>query len=378
MLFASSARMGYPLRFMGTGVAQEIDGVIIPARCTVEVTVRTLNQQFLLRPDEETNTLLLGCFGRAYDRYRALNPHVLQSLSDHIQFLATPESPQVLSDFMRDFLSTLSKGVNGHRGREGKFWQRRYRSIPAVDEATIDDRFRYILTQGTKENLVRSARDWPGVHCIDALLGGPPLVGRWRDRMAEYELRRQRERKRARAEARGERVAAVNPRIDEVWIEYPIELVPPPHWQSLRPGQRRARVAAMLRADDHATAERHRRDGTAPLGVSRILAVSPFDRPAEPKSSPAPLCHAPTKAARSAFRVVYRRFVECVRAASAKLGALVAKVGLPVGATTPPLPRCADRQSHNAVREPTLSLEAWSAMHGHEPTGPPGTDPVRA
>jgi len=38
-------------------------------------------------------------------------------------------------------------------------------------------RLAYILGHGAKENLVARLRDWPGVHCIRALLDGEELSG---------------------------------------------------------------------------------------------------------------------------------------------------------------------------------------------------------
>lgn len=61
--------MGNPLRLFGADQAFEIDGVVIPPRCAVEVTFRTQQQRFLLRPERETNELLLGCLSCGYDRY---------------------------------------------------------------------------------------------------------------------------------------------------------------------------------------------------------------------------------------------------------------------------------------------------------------------
>ena len=107
-------------------------------------------------------------------------------------------------------------------------------------------------------------------------------------------------------------------RIEEpspLYVDYPIELVPMLHWEHLAPGQRRARVAAMLRNDEEKTRARHQREGTRPLGVRAILATKPFSAPASPKKSPAPLCHAGSKLERKAFRAAYRRYVEAVRAA---------------------------------------------------------------
>jgi putative transposase len=354
--------MGYPRRFFGSDRPIESDGATIPPKCTVEVTVRTHQQVLLLRPDREANHIILACFGRAYDRYPGLNLHVLDTLSNHVTFLATPDSPATLSSFMRDFLSTLAKQINALRGRDGTFWERRYRAIPTVDEAALEDRFRYVLTQGTKENLLWSAREWPGVTSIHTLLGGPSLVGRWRDHTAEYELQRQADRRCDRATAGGD--AAHPPAPPQVWREYPIRHVPLPHWAHLKSGEQRARVAAILHEDDKATEERHRRARTQPLGVSAILAADPHARPIDSKKSPAPLCHASTRAARKAFRIAYRRFVEATRAAAVALAESLSTAGFPVGSTTPPIAHRTARRRCPTLVEVTLDGRALA-------TGPP-------
>jgi hypothetical protein len=354
--------MGYPLRFFGSDRPIEIDGFTLPPSGTVVVTARTHQQALLLRPDPEANNIIRACFGRAHDRYPGLNLHVLDTLSNHVTFMATPDSPVTLSSFMRDFLSTVAKQINALRGRDGTFWERRYSAIPVVDENALEERFRYVLTQGTKENLVWSARDWPGVTSIHTLLGGAPLVGRWRDRTAEYELQRQADRRCDRAaEGDGSSTAPAPP---QVWREYPIRHVPPPHWAHLKPGELRARVAAILHEDAKETKERHRRAGTQPLGVRAILAADPHARPHNSKKSPAPLCHASTRVARKAFRIAYRRFVEATRAAAVAVAKSLSAAGFPLGSTTPPI-------AHREADIPCPPLGEVT-LHGRTlATGPP-------
>lgn len=358
--------MGYPVRFYGAGEPMELDGVTIPGRCTVEVTFRTHQQRLLLTPDREANEILLGCLGRAYDRYPDVRLHNFNFQGNHGCLLSTPSSPEVMSNFMRDFLSTAARRINGHRDREGTFWERRYRAIPVCDQDAVEDRFRYVLTQGTKENLVASARDWPGVHCAGALLGGPQLVGRWRDRDTEYERQRQQVRRAQRAAARGREVTIT--KVRPIWIEYPIDLAPLPHWMELSPGQRRARVATILRRDDELTAERHKRDRTRPLGVRAIVRTNPFARPVESKKSPAPLCHASSTPARSGFRKAYGVFLDRLRAADGELATLMHAVGFPFGATSCPLRAPA---SNLADAKPP---PAWVAAADARATGPPLPD----
>ena len=255
--------------------------------------------------------------------------------SNHGSFVCKPPNAWVLWNFMRDLLSALAKRLNPEHDREGTMWERRYRAIPITDDATLEDRFAYCLLQGTKENLVESAREWPGVNAVRQLMGGRQLVGRWRDGTASYALRRQRERKLARAEAGGRELEL--PEAPELWIEYPIELAPLPQWAGLRPGQQRARVTAIVNDDDKKTRERHRRDGTRPLGVAAILATDPFSRPAKPKKRPAPLCHASTPALRKGFRAALGEYVRAVRGVAERVEATLPTVGLFEGATLAPL-----------------------------------------
>ncbi|HEV7666879.1 MAG TPA: hypothetical protein VGS22_00020 [Thermoanaerobaculia bacterium] len=56
------------------------------------------------------------------------------------------------------------------------------------EEAQVG-RLVYILSHGCKENLVARPQDWPGVHCVTALLTGQPIEGSWFDRTREWVAR---------------------------------------------------------------------------------------------------------------------------------------------------------------------------------------------
>jgi hypothetical protein len=359
----ASPLMGNPHRFFGTGQPIELEeGDVLPPKCVVEVTFRTHQQRLLLRPDEDLNALMLGCFARALERYPDVNVHVLSILSNHGSFLCFPKSPWVLWSFMRDFLSAAAKKVNGLRNREGTLWARRYRAIPVLDEAKLDERFEYILTQGTKENLVWSARDWPGVTSIPALLGEEQLIGRWRDGTRECELRRQRERRLARASAGGREIDIAP--APEIWREHAIEFVPLPHWCVLPAEERRERVAALLRADDESTRKRHARDGTRPLGVAAILAADPFARPLKSKKSPAPRCHTTSKTLRRGFYTACQSFAISLNESAHTLEVRLADAGVPEGASIRPL--C--HRSPADVRQRAGELRRTE--QAHVPTNP--------
>src|SRR3954453_8783728 len=112
-----------------------------------------------------------------------------------------------------------------------KIFGRRYQSIVVSDEEEAQiGRLRYQLAHGAKEDLVDRPRDWPGVHCVRALLEGEVLEGLWFDRTQEYLARR-----------RGEKFELLQYATREV-----LELDPLPCWKHLTEEQRRARAAALV------------------------------------------------------------------------------------------------------------------------------------
>jgi hypothetical protein len=61
------------------------------------------------------------------------------------------------------------------------------------EDAAQIERLRYVLAQSVKEGLVERLAQWPGVHCVEALLEGEALTGHWFDRTQEFAARLRRE-----------------------------------------------------------------------------------------------------------------------------------------------------------------------------------------
>ena len=100
----------------------------------------------------------------------------------------------------------------------------------------------------------------------------------------------------------------------------------------------RERIAELVEEiEAEARADREAR-GVEPLGVEAILRQDPHTRPSETKNSPAPACHAATKAARERFWEAYSAFVAAFREAADKLKAGDRKARFPVGSFPPGLP----------------------------------------
>jgi hypothetical protein len=155
---------------------------------------------------------------RAQKRY-PVQIYAFGGLRTHLHLLLGASNVADLSGFMEYLNGNLAREAGHIVGWREKFWGRRYRAIEVSgEEAAQVARLRYILSHGPKENLVLRCRDWPGLHCIDALTEGKTLQGIWRDRSLEYEANR-----------RGKE--EVDP---EAFMEgYTLRLDPLPCWQHL-------------------------------------------------------------------------------------------------------------------------------------------------
>jgi hypothetical protein len=97
-------------------------------------------------------------------------------------------------------------------------------------------------------------------------------------------------------------------------------------------------IAEMVTDIEQEAAAKRERTGSQVLGVAAVLGQHPFDRPARPKRSPAPLFHAATKLARDELYAAYSRFLDAYREASAKLRSGIRDVKFPAGSFPPALP----------------------------------------
>ena len=299
--------MGHKLRYLP------------PESNLVEVTIRTVQGRFLLKPTPGFREMVIGILARAQMLY-PVEIHALACLSNHMHLLLSPEDSLQLADFMRHVNTNLSKEAGRLHNWSGPMFQRRYRSISiSGEEAAQIDRLRYILRQGCKENLVARPADWPGAHCAEALSEGKPLTGIWFNRTAEYNARRQ-----------GQRFKP-----KEFADHHTLNLVPLPCWWDLAPEVVQTYVAKMVQEVERETRERHSQEGTRPLGRRAILRAHPHSSPERSKKSPAPRVHAFSQEVRRAFDRAYAAFVASFREAAARLRAGEHPCGFPEGSFPP-------------------------------------------
>jgi hypothetical protein len=267
----------------------------------VEVTCRTIQSRFLLRPSSAVNLAIKGTLGRA-QRYTGLRVVACVFLSNHYHLLVVPDSEQQLATFMQFCNTNISKQIGRLHAWRGNMFDRPYKAIPVFDdEESQVGRLRYLLAHGVKEGLVAHCEDWPGVHCVTELAKGHGVLhGVWHERTAIWE-----------AKQRGESLPARRRITREA-----LELSPLPAWASRTARERSAAVRDMTAELE----ERYRADratkGSRPLGERAVRSQDPHDAPVATKRSPAPVAHAATAESRLAMKRAYSNFVFAYREAA--------------------------------------------------------------
>jgi hypothetical protein len=287
-----------------------------------EVTIRTIQGRFLLRPSKKLNELILGVIGRGLDLYPGVRLYVFKIASNHIHLILSAPDQKTLSRFMNYINSNIAREAGRLHHWKDKFWSRRYRAIPILDDESLMRRVRYVLSHGCKEGLVSNPLQWPGVGCERGLIHGETLKGTWYDRTAFYE-----------AERRGKEC-----RLEDFAVEYDVPLTRLPCFEDLPEEKVRGIYSRMVEDIGIETRERLRREGRSPLGVDAVMSQNPHGRPREPKREPAPLCHASTKEKRKEYRRAYHAFVALFRRAADLLRKGVRDVRFPENCFPPPMP----------------------------------------
>lgn len=269
-----------------------------------EITCRVARGRYLLRAGK-LNRLAHGCLAVAQLLVPEIQIVAYVVLSGHYHLLViAPDAPR-LARFMNHFQSQLAREANRVHGWSSRFWHRRYNATLVSDEPQIQfERLRYLLSQGCKENLVASPLDWPGATSHAALASGHRTIqGDWIDRTELC--------KRRKAGERGLTERDATRRVD-------VQLAKLPAFEHLSWRQYGSIVRDEIRAIERETRERHRQEGTKPLGAEKVLTTHPHTLPAELERSPRPRFHA----SKEIFKILceaYRAFLNAYGAAVDRL-----------------------------------------------------------
>ncbi len=286
-----------------------------------EITIRTIQERFLLTPSKLLNSLILGVIGRAMTLYPGVRIYSFKVMSNHIHIILGAPDLETLSAFMGHVNGNIAREAGRLCGWRAKFWSRRYRSIPIRDRKAMIKSMKYILSHGCKEGLVQSPLEWPGVGCERSLLFGEKLEGIWYDRAAMHE-----------AERRGK-----EPKLEDFTIHYEVPLTPLPHLKDNSDEATRKCYQQMVEEIEEETRKALVQKGRQALGADAIMSQDPFSRPRHPKRSPAPLCHASSRRTRNKYLREYKWFVALYHRAVEKLRRGELNIEFPENCFLPPL-----------------------------------------
>ena len=294
----------------------------------VEMTIRTIEGMFLLKPTTRNTSLILGVLGRAKERLD-FELYGYAYLSNHGSLLLGVRSAQHLARIM--------EFINGNIARElgrveqshwrGRFWARRGRPILVLSDEDLVHRMRYLLSNSTKENLVTHRSRWPGAHCARALFTGKSDVGAWVNRT---ELRQM-----GTAGPRNRRDATEA----DATTHYRIKLDKLPCWRHLTATKYQQAISEMCRDIAEQAKAIRKQTGCGVVGKKRLLRTSAHHRPERMDKSPAPAIHCADSEQKQWFIETYKLFVDSYKMAYEALRKGLAGYAFPDGGV-PPTSRC--------------------------------------
>mgnify|MGYP000111982027 CR=1 FL=1 len=185
---------------------------------THHVVSRCLQGFAFLKPNKQIRAITKGVFGYALNKYEeVIKLHHYVFLSNHFHLILSAETSRDLAEFMCFFKGNLARELARIHNWHGTMWQKRYSSEEILDEAGLQDIFKYLTKNSVKEGLVDHPRKWRGLHGYHQLVMKKSVSGPWIDRTGHYWAKQRRE----------------EVTLEDFTTKYEIKLTPPPLWSDL-------------------------------------------------------------------------------------------------------------------------------------------------
>jgi REP element-mobilizing transposase RayT len=229
---------------------------VLPGTCYL-FTRRCLQRQFLLRPSAEVTQLLGFLLAVAAERF-AVEVHAFCVMSNHLHLILTDTEGR-LPDFARFLDSLVARAMNARLGCDDYFWgSPTYSAVALQQPADVVAKIAYVLANPVEAGLVRHGRKWPGLWSAPGQMGATTLVFK---RPARF------------FREKGETALPEEARLT---LAIP---------RGFDPVEFRREVGAALEARERTLAAELAEAGREFIGVERVLAQSPFGRPATAEPS---------------------------------------------------------------------------------------------
>jgi len=216
------------------------------------VTRRCSERRFFLRSSQLTNDIFLYVLALAAQRYHVV-VHAVCVLSNHAHLVVTDVDGR-LPAFMQYLDSLVARAVNASLGRFEGFWASdgSYSAVEPLDPSDVLAKIAYVLANPVAAGLVRRGAEWPGLWTAPEQIGTAKLTAR---------------RPKAFFDPKG-----YLPETLELELSVP---------RAFSSGDEfRSALSAAVRELEEKHAQELASRGRRFLGATRVLAQSPFSRPA--------------------------------------------------------------------------------------------------
>ena len=259
------------------------------------ITNRCEHEMLLFLPSKRITQIIQGWFARAFCLFgRGLEIYAFIFLGNHLHILCR-DTAGTLAAFMWYFQSNVARAINDELGRKGRFFAREYDDVIVPGDPELIDRYAYIICNAVKAGLVDKSEQWPGWSSLAGALGD----GKYRFEMLNRT-------KLHNATRRGQQVD--KSKFVEVWE---LQLSVPPILADMSAAKRKAYIEKLKESAE--AVYRANRGNKPALGVKKIMAQRPLDRPRNPSFRPRTKVYCHDRAERERWLDGYRRFIGSYR-----------------------------------------------------------------
>ena len=254
-------------------------------------TQRTIDRQFFFKPDAVVRNIIGASAVRA-QKTHPVHIYWLDFNINHEQNGIAPlsDSFEHLNNvvlFKQTFHRLLVRELNAHFKREGGMFSTPPRTVPCLDNPSLEQQFFYAMTNPVKDNLVDKISQWKGFSSYQHLAHGKEEKYIWFDRTAWH---------------RGGKRKPLQCYMKTGSLKY----TPLPSIAHLKLEQQQAYIRREVRAIEKACRELRKNNGDSVVTPARLEKTDPRDRPkTQPARTPKPICHCSCPA----LALIYKTFL---------------------------------------------------------------------
>jgi len=231
---------------------------------------RTVDQQFLLKPTAESRNIIGSSLGRAQEKSAVRLYWFEQNINHpHYGLGAVPGRELEVSEFLRNFNSSLARGINRTLGRSGALFSSKLRAEAIGNEQDLERKLLYAVMNPVKDGLIDSISRYPGFTCYHHLAHGAPLQFDYIDWQAWWRDGGPRNRK----------------PLSDYRRFTKVELTPLPHWEGMTEAQRQSRFRHLVKEEEARLRALRAAEGRTVIGLRKLAELDPRARPKTPKES---------------------------------------------------------------------------------------------